>query len=171
LCEISLGERINACVYKKMELGTEKASIALIKDLYVDLRKKMLEWAKITGQTGQARIGYIGQHLVSVVTGYKGAKTGARGFDLKIGDFDYGEIKTCSKVDQMGSMVRPFADVCAGLRVLADRPSRLGFSRSALRILAPAFALMVFLSPNYAQSGLPKFFSYGWKLTAQDVFP
>jgi hypothetical protein len=49
------------------------------------------------------------------------------------------------------SMVRPFADVCAGLRILANRPSCLGFSRSALRILAPAFALMVFLSPNYAQ--------------------
>jgi hypothetical protein len=55
------------------------------------------------------------------------------------------------------SMIQAFADVCAGLRILANRPSRLGFSVPALRILAPAFALMVFLSPNYAQLELADF--------------
>lgn len=75
---------------------------ALIKDLYIDLRTKVNYWASLTGQTSQARMGYIGQHLVSAVTGYKGSKSGARGKDLIIDDDNYAEIKTCSKVDQLG---------------------------------------------------------------------
>jgi hypothetical protein len=47
-------------------------------------------------------MGYIGQHLVSVVTGSPGGKSGARGYDLKHSDGSYGEIKTCYKVDQLG---------------------------------------------------------------------
>ena len=43
----------------------------LINDLYLDLRRKVNYWSEITNQTPQARMGYIGQHLVSVVTGYK----------------------------------------------------------------------------------------------------
>lgn len=52
------------------ELGTIEASEQLIYDLYIDLRKKANHWASITHQTAQARMGYVGQHLVSVVTGY-----------------------------------------------------------------------------------------------------
>ena len=52
-------------------LGTIEASEALIKDLYIDLRAKVNAWSKITQQTPQARMGYVGQHLVSVVTGYR----------------------------------------------------------------------------------------------------
>lgn len=63
-------------------LGTIEASEALIKDLYIDLRAKVNAWSKITQQTPQARMGYVGQHLVSVVTGYPGGKSGARGYDL-----------------------------------------------------------------------------------------
>ena len=47
-------------------LGTIEASEALIKDLYIDLRAKVNAWSKITQQTPQARMGYVGQHLVSV---------------------------------------------------------------------------------------------------------
>lgn len=65
-------------------LGTIEASEALIKDLYIDLRAKVNAWSKITQQTPQARMGYVGQHLVSVVTGYPGGKSGARGYDLVI---------------------------------------------------------------------------------------
>ena len=72
----------------------------LINDLYLDLRKKVNYWSEITEQTPQARMGYIGQHLVSIVTGYKGGKSGARGYDLIIPPNDYGEIKTCYRVDQ-----------------------------------------------------------------------
>lgn len=84
-------------------LGTKEASEALIKDLYIDLRAKVNKWSKITKQTPQARMGYIGQHLVSVVTGYPGGKSGARGYDLIISDSEHGEIKTCYRVDQLGS--------------------------------------------------------------------
>lgn len=76
-------------------LGTIEASEALIKDLYIDLRAKVNAWSKITQQTPQARMGYVGQHLVSVVTGYPGGKSGARGYDLVIDDERHGEIKTC----------------------------------------------------------------------------
>lgn len=80
----------------------------LIKDLYLDLREKVNYWSTITNQTPQARMGYIGQHLVSVVTGYPGGKSGARGYDLVISRdcfnnvTQYGEIKTCYRVDQLG---------------------------------------------------------------------
>lgn len=80
-------------------LGTIEASEALIKDLYIDLRAKVNAWSKITQQTPQARMGYVGQHLVSVVTGYPGGKSGARGYDLVIDDERHGEIKTCYRVD------------------------------------------------------------------------
>lgn len=73
-------------------LGTIEASEALIKDLYIDLRAKVNAWSKITQQTPQARMGYVGQHLVSVVTGYPGGKSGARGYDLVIDDERHGEI-------------------------------------------------------------------------------
>ena len=85
------------------ELGTIEASEALIKDLYIDLRNKVNAWSEITQQTPQARMGYIGQHLVSVVTGYPGGKSGARGYDLIISPSEHGEIKTCYRVDQLGS--------------------------------------------------------------------
>ena len=80
-------------------LGTIEASEALIKDLYIDLRAKVNAWSKITQQTPQARMGYVGQHLVSVVTGYPGGKSGARGYDLVIDDERHGEIKTCYRVE------------------------------------------------------------------------
>lgn len=85
------------------KLGTIEASEALIKDLYVDLRSKVNAWSEITKQTPQARMGYIGQHLVSVVTGYPGGKSGARGYDLVISPKEHGEIKTCYRVDQLGA--------------------------------------------------------------------
>ena len=46
-------------------------------------------------------MGYVGQHLVSVVTGYPGGKSGARGYDLVKDDERHGEIKTCYRVDQV----------------------------------------------------------------------
>ncbi len=83
-------------------LGDITTSEQLIKDLYLDLRRQTRKWALITGQTAQARMGYIGQHLVSVATGHRGAKSGARGHDLIHPDGTAGEIKTCYRVDQLG---------------------------------------------------------------------
>ena len=47
-------------------------------------------------------MGYVGQHLASVVTGYCGGKSGARGKDLILDKNNYAEIKTCYRVDQLG---------------------------------------------------------------------
>lgn len=87
---------------KSYRLGTIETSEKLIFDLYIDLRRKVNEWSAITHQTAQARMGYVGQHLVSVVTGYPGGRSGARGKDLILPNNEYGEIKTCYRVDQLG---------------------------------------------------------------------
>lgn len=89
-------------VMSKYVLGTIEASEQLIKDLYINLRNEVNAWSEVTYQTPQARMGYIGQHLVSVVTGFPGGKSGARGYDLVMGRDKYGEIKTCYRVDQLG---------------------------------------------------------------------
>ena len=83
-------------------LGNLRSSERLISELYIDLRKRVNTWAAITNQTAQARMGYVGQHLVSVVTGFPGGKSGARGHDLVLPNDEYGEIKTCYRVDQLG---------------------------------------------------------------------
>lgn len=83
-------------------LGDLGASERLINDLYIDLRRRINSWAAVTKQTAQARMGYVGQHLVSVVTGHPGGRSGARGRDLVISPTEYGEIKTCYRVDQLG---------------------------------------------------------------------
>jgi len=84
-------------------LGTVEAAEGVLKDLYVDLRRKVRQWSEVTRQTPQARMGYVGQHLVSAVTGHSGGRSGARGHDLVLPDGAHGEIKTCSRVDQLGS--------------------------------------------------------------------
>jgi predicted RNA-binding Zn-ribbon protein involved in translation (DUF1610 family) len=90
---------MSAGVYR---LGTPEASEALLRDLYIELRAKIRRWAAATKQTAQARMGYVGQHLVSVVTGYEGGRSGARGRDLIVPPDSYAEIKTCYRVDQLG---------------------------------------------------------------------
>ena len=95
-----------------IELATIAGSETLIRDLYIDLREKISQWASLTKQTAQARMGYVGQHLVSVVTGFAGGRSGARGYDLLIPNKGFGEIKTCYRVDQLGkclSCERPVA--------------------------------------------------------------
>jgi hypothetical protein len=69
----------------------------LLMELVLQPRLKALEWSKITKQTPNMKIGYPGQHLASLITGMEGARTGARGDDLKDGT----EVKSCSRVDQL----------------------------------------------------------------------
>jgi hypothetical protein len=90
-------------VPEQYRLGSVEASEQLLQDLYLDLRVKIGQWAELTKQTAQARMGYVGQHLVSVVTGFPGGRSGARGRDLIHPDGSYSEIKTCYRVDQLGS--------------------------------------------------------------------
>jgi hypothetical protein len=79
-----------------------KQSEELLTDLYLILRKNLLKWSNITNQTPQARMGYIGQHLTSIVTGFSGGKSGARGRDIIFNQSEFGEIKTCYRIDQVG---------------------------------------------------------------------
>lgn len=83
-------------------LGTVEASERLIHELYIDLKQKVNKWASLTRQTAQARMGYVGQHLVSVATSFPGGLSGARGKDLVLPNNRFAEIKTCYRVDQLG---------------------------------------------------------------------
>ena len=69
-----------------------------IKDLYITPREAVRKWSEITKQTCQIRFAYPGQHLASLITGFKGSGTAARGDDLEDGT----EVKTCSRADQLG---------------------------------------------------------------------
>ena len=94
-------------------LERKKLSEDLLRELFVDLRTKVNKWATLTQQTSQARMGYIGQHLTSVVTGLPGSKTGARGDDLLHPDGRHSEIKTCYRVDQLGECSRCHTKIAA----------------------------------------------------------
>lgn len=48
-----------------------------LQEIVIAPRKNIEKWAKETGQTAGLRIGYIGQHLASLVVGMKGTNTGA----------------------------------------------------------------------------------------------
>lgn len=85
-----------------IQLADLNSSEKLISELYIDLRDRVNKWASITHQTAQARMGYVGQHLTSVVTGFPGGKSGARGHDLVLSSEEFAEIKTCYRVDQLG---------------------------------------------------------------------
>lgn len=79
-----------------------------IDEVIIRPKHALSKWAIITNQTPAAKIGYIGQHLASLITGVPGTGSGARGDDLADGS----EVKSCNKVDQ--------ADKCkdCGTRVL-----------------------------------------------------
>jgi|GEM_PF-5036510 len=88
--------------------------LELIEDLFIQPRAALLRWARVTNQTAQARIAYPGQHLASLITGVPGAGTAARGDDL----LDGTEVKSCSRVDQLGECrdcderVLPYLEEC-----------------------------------------------------------
>jgi len=87
-------------------VGTPEYASKVLTDLYVTLRRNLQLWAAVTHQTPQPRMGYVGQHLVSAVTGYPGGRSGARGDDLKLPNGKVGEIKCCYRVDQLGSCAK-----------------------------------------------------------------
>ncbi len=87
---------------KPIGAGTPEHAAELLTDLYVRLRRDLQRWAAVTHQTPQPRMGYVGQHLVSVVTGFPGGRSGARGDDLKLPNGNVAEIKCCYRVDQLG---------------------------------------------------------------------
>lgn len=68
-----------------------------INEVVIAPRLVLANWAKVTKQTPAAKIGYIGQHLASLVTGVPGTGSGARGDDLEDGS----EVKSCNRVYQV----------------------------------------------------------------------
>lgn len=100
---------------KLISITDNRAKILqLLDDLVLQPRLKALDWAKVTKQTPNMKIGYPGQHLASLVTGIIGTRTGARGHDL----VDGSETKSCSRVDQLdkcnacGAKVMRFETSC-----------------------------------------------------------
>lgn len=67
-----------------------------VNEIIVVPKKHLHRWAAITHQTPAAKIGYVGQHLASLITGVPGTGTGGRGDDLADGS----EVKSCNKIDQ-----------------------------------------------------------------------
>ena len=68
-----------------------------IEEIIITPKRYLARWATLTNQTPAAKIGYIGQHLTSLITGVQGTGSGARGDDLSDGS----EVKSCNKVDQV----------------------------------------------------------------------
>lgn len=88
--------------------------IQFLNDLIIEPRTKLRKWSQLTRQTPAAKLGYIGQHLASLITGVEGTGSGARGDDLA----DHTEVKSCNKVDQVdkcnscGARVLRYQSVC-----------------------------------------------------------
>lgn len=70
--------------------------VKFLQDLIIKPRVDIRYWSEITKQTPTLKIGYIGQHLSSLILGMEGGRTGARGHDI----IDGTEVKSCTKVDQ-----------------------------------------------------------------------
>lgn len=88
--------------------------IQFLEEVIIEPKKIMRKWAEITRQTPAFKIGYVGQHLASLITGVQGSASGARGDDLNDGT----EVKTCNKLDQVdkckscGARVMRIEKVC-----------------------------------------------------------
>ncbi len=81
-------------------LASDEAMIKeCILDLYINPKKAIVKWSKITNQTAQGKFAYPSQHLASLITKVKGKGSAARGDDLA----DSSEVKSCSRADQLQS--------------------------------------------------------------------
>ena len=68
-----------------------------IQDIILNPKQTLKKWSEVTRQTPSFKLGYIGQHLASLITGVQGSGSGARGDDLEDGT----EVKSCNKIDQL----------------------------------------------------------------------
>jgi len=80
-----------------------------LREMYFERRQDIFEWAQITKQTPLIETKFLGQNLVSLVTGIVGKGTAARGDDLSDGS----EVKTCSRLDQLSKCNKCKARVTA----------------------------------------------------------
>ncbi|MBF0694658.1 MAG: MamI family restriction endonuclease [Flavobacterium sp.] len=111
----------------------ESHIVQFLKDLIIKPRVDIHRWSVITRQTPTLKIGYIGQHLTSLILGMQGVRTGARGHDIVDGT----EVKSCTKVDQVdvckdcnGRVMRTEIECphCSSLRIGRKDDSKWLFS-------------------------------------------
>ncbi len=57
----------------------KKQILEFIDDIIITPKATLKKWSAITNQTPAVKLGYIGQHLASLITGVKGTGSGARG--------------------------------------------------------------------------------------------
>lgn len=85
-------------IQEKITIDNNKVQIVnFINDIIVNPKQTLHKWSEITRQTPSFKLGYIGQHLASLITGVQGSGSGARGDDLCDGT----EVKSCNKIDQL----------------------------------------------------------------------
>ena len=77
--------------------GNKELIEQFLDEVIVKPKTTLKKWSKITNQTPAVKLGYIGQHLASLITGVPGTGSGARGDDLE----DSSEVKSCNKIDQV----------------------------------------------------------------------
>lgn len=77
--------------------GDQRRKLArdLLQEQILDQRRRMHRWRDITGQPAQIDTGYVGQHLVSLVTGIVGGGMRGKGLDLEDGS----EVKAANFLD------------------------------------------------------------------------
>lgn len=88
-----------------LEIGLDKLSVEerkklvvrLLKEQIIDQKDKLRFWRNLTKQAAQIDTGYIGQHLVSLVTSLYGGGMRGKGDDL----IDGSEVKSANFLDSL----------------------------------------------------------------------
>jgi hypothetical protein len=83
---------------KKLSLETRKdLIIRLLQEQVLEQRDKLRFWRDLTNQAAQIDTGYIGQHLVSLITSVPGSSMRGKGDDLEDGS----EVKSANFIDSL----------------------------------------------------------------------
>lgn len=137
----------------------------LLTDLFILPRIRAVEWSRVTLQTPNMKVGYPGQHLVSLVTGVTGERSGARGNDL----MDGSEIKSCSRVDQVDKCkdcknsvlrIESFCSNCGSTNIDRKKDSKWLFtirSENDLNVLTRDMNRVIIILADYPEFSLGNF--------------
>ena len=140
--------------------------VEFLNEVILEPRKNILKWSKITKQTPALNIGYPAQHLSSLLTGYEGSRSGARGDDISDGS----EVKACNRIDQVdkckgcGEKVARSEETCPSCgseKIERKNDSKWLFtvrSEKELEELLTAERVLLILSdyPNFEESDFEK---------------
>jgi RNA polymerase subunit RPABC4/transcription elongation factor Spt4 len=142
-----------------------------LKEMYYERRRDIFKWANITKQTPLIETKFLGQNLVSLVTGILGKGTAARGDDL----LDGSEVKTCSRLDQLSRCVKCNASVtalnkrcpvCGSRNITVKKDSHWIFTintddkKKDLLDRTPKIYLLLIDDYNVGKAGLARFTVY-----------